>query len=190
MLMARLGKDISVNWNGSTWGYTALHWACARGHDKIATMLLAHPSVDVNQKNKNGCTPFLYACSNGKTTCVQLLLKDARVKVNERNNIGSTPLLWAAHYGHLEVIKCWIASGREMDLGEPGNENNDAIGVATKQGRTDVVSLLERFKANPEQAGAEISEDKQRGNTGGPTDSGLRRSTRIAAQTRKPQGDE
>ena len=36
-----------------------------------------------------------------------------------------------------------------MDLGQPGNENNDAIGGAKKKGKTEVVSLLERFKENP-----------------------------------------
>ena len=35
--------------------------------------------------------------------------------------------------GHLEVIKWWIASGREMDLGQPGNEKNDAIGTRRKE---------------------------------------------------------
>ena len=88
--------------------------------------------------------------------CVQLLLKDARVKVNEPDNDGYTPLYWAAYYGHLEVIKWWIASGREMDLGQPGNEKNDAIGVAKKRGKTEVVSLLERFKDNPEETRHEM----------------------------------
>jgi hypothetical protein len=60
------------------------------------------------------------------------------------------------------VIKWWIASGREMDLGESGNENNDAIGGARKEeswmsedlkgNKIKVISLLERFRDHPEEA--------------------------------------
>ena len=59
--------------------------------------------------------------------------------------------LWfAARYGHLDVIKWWIASGRENDLGKPGDvDKTDAIGVAKKLGYAEVVTLLERFKENP-----------------------------------------
>ena len=61
------------------------------------------------------------------------MLKDSRVKVNEPDNDGSTPLWCAAYYGHLDIIKWWIASGREMDLGKPGDvDKTDAIGVAKK----------------------------------------------------------
>jgi len=67
--------------------------------------------------------------------------------VNEPND-GFTPLMWAADNGHLDVIRWWIASGREMDLGTPGDYKSDAIGEARKEGRTEVVALLERFKDN------------------------------------------
>jgi len=65
--------------------------------------------------------------------------------VNEPSNGGVTPLRWAAYNGLQEVIQWWIASGREMDLGTPGDiYKTDAIGTAKKQGKTEVVSLLER----------------------------------------------
>jgi hypothetical protein len=54
------------------------------------------------------------------------------------------------------VIKWWIASGREMDLGEPGNEKNDAIGAATRNERNEEVSLLERFRDHPEETRHEV----------------------------------
>ena len=62
-----------------------------------------------------------------------------------------TPLFWAAFKGRLDVIKWWIASGREMDLGEPGQWQTDAIGEAKDVAETEVVALLERFKENPEE---------------------------------------
>jgi len=76
------------------------------------------------------------------------MLKDSRVKVNEPDKDGETPLWRAAREGHLEVIRWWIASGREIDLEEPGDSKTDAIGVAKKYGKTEVVTLLERFKTD------------------------------------------
>jgi len=71
------------------------------------------------------------------------------VKVNEPNHNGCTPLWRSAGDGSLDVIKWWIASGREMDLGKPGKWGTDAIGVAKMYDKAKVVTLLERFKENP-----------------------------------------
>ena len=45
-----------------------------------------------------------------------------------------------------------------MDLG-PGNQGNDAIGMAKKSGILAVASLLERFQANPPQTRSEIRKE-------------------------------
>ena len=59
------------------------------------------------------------------------MLKDSRVKVNEPAKDGETPLWRAARDdGHLDIIKWWIASGREMDLGTPGDDYTDVIWAA------------------------------------------------------------
>jgi len=61
---------------------------------------------------------------------VREMLNDSRVLLNEPDLSGETPLWFAANWGHLDVIKWWIASGREMDLGKPGDFKTDAVGVA------------------------------------------------------------
>jgi len=77
------------------------------------------------------------------------MLKDSRVNVHECRKGGFTPLWGAASSGHLDIITWWIASGREMDLGKPGDiDRTDAIGVAKKNGNAEVVALLERFKSD------------------------------------------
>ena len=88
-----------------------------------------------------------------------MLLKDPRVKVNELGNEGTTPLYYAACDGFLELIKWWIASGSGLDLGEPGNEKNDAIGGAKKRMKTEVVSLLERFRDHQEKTRHDIRKE-------------------------------
>ena len=80
------------------------------------------------------------------------MMKDSRVKVNAPDNEGHTPLWCAAVCGYLDITKWWIASGREMNLGTPGEvDKTDAIGGAKKWGRTEVVTLLERFKSDAAQ---------------------------------------
>ena len=127
-----------------------LGFNCPRRDSRSAVipLLLAHPGIDVNVKDEDGQTPFYIACY-GRTSCVREMLKDSSVKVNEPNNYGSTPLWQAAVKNHLGVIKWWIASGREIDLGKPGDvDKTDAIGMAKKRGKAEVVTLLERFKSD------------------------------------------
>jgi len=127
-----------------------LHYACDGDSSfPVIPLLLAHPDINVNVKNKYGETPFYYTCLNGRPSCVREILKDSRVKVNEPASNGNAPLFWAAACGYLDVIKWWIVSGREMDLGTPGDVYKmDVIGEAKMYGRTEVVSLLERFKSD------------------------------------------
>ena len=109
-------------------------------------LLLAHPDIDVNVKDIFGRTPFFIACLDAQTSCVWEMLKDSRVKVNEPNSLGFTPLWAAAAYGHLDIIRWWIASGREVDLGKSVEWESDVIGLAKVYDRTELVVLLERFK--------------------------------------------
>jgi len=77
------------------------------------------------------------------------MLKDSNVKVNERNNFGWTPLYPAARYGHIDLIKLWIASGREMDPGKPGDVYKTNAIAGAKQWKKAEVVTLERYKKNP-----------------------------------------
>ena len=55
------GFDVNMDLDGD--GYTFLHFACLRdSRSAVIPLLLAHPDVDVNVKNKGGATPFFYAC--------------------------------------------------------------------------------------------------------------------------------
>ena len=73
---------------------------------------------------------------------------------------GYTPLWYVAGNDHLDAIKWWIVSGREMDLGRPGDvDKTDAIGVAKKRARTEVVTLLERFKSDAAKTRSEVRKE-------------------------------
>jgi len=133
----RTNPTVDVNWkNQGQENWAALHYACQTNRVSLVALLLAHPCVDVNLENDHRETPFCYACTNGNTACVRLLLKDPRVIVREMADYGETTLRLTALYGELDVLKWWIASGREVDLGEPGNDRTDAIDAAEKENRT------------------------------------------------------
>ena len=118
--LMRQDPGFNVNMAVDVHGWTLLHFACSEeSSSAMIPLLLAHPDIEVNEKNKGGWAPFYFACENGYTSCVREMLKDSRVKVNEPINRGSTPLYCAAANGCLDVIRWWIASGTEMDLGIP-----------------------------------------------------------------------
>ena len=159
--LIRQDPGFSLNMDQDGYGRTLLHFACQRdSRSAVIPLLLAHPDIDVKVKDRSGATPFYYACYHGFTSCVCEMLKDSRVKLNKPDRDGETPLWWAAGYGHLDVIKWWIASGREMDFGEPGDvDKTDAIGVARKEGNTEVVNLLGRFKSDAAKTRSEVRKE-------------------------------
>ena len=131
------------------YGRTLLHHACLDSRrSAVIPLLLAHPDVDVNLKDTGGRAPLFLACYVGRPSCVREMLKDSRGKVNDSDRNGYTPLRYA-YYGELDIIKWWIASRREMNLGKPGDvDGTDAIGVARRTVKQEVVALLERFKSD------------------------------------------
>jgi len=145
------GFDVNMEQGGG--GYTHLHYSCHANHSSsVVPLLLAHPDIDVNVEDRYGYTPVFVACRDGHTPCVRELLEDSGVKVNEPVSDRRTPLRCAAFLGHLDVIKWWIASGREMDLGKPGDVyRTDAIGFAKMYDYAEVATLLERFKSDASQ---------------------------------------
>ena len=149
--------DFNVNKVQDRVGRTLLHHAsCESDRSAVIPLLLAHPDIDVNMKDSYGMAPFYLACWNGPSSCVRLL-EDSRVKVNETDADGFTPLFSAVDSARLDNIKWWIASGREIDLGKPGDvSKTDAIGGAKKKGKTDVVTPLERFKSDASKTRSEV----------------------------------
>lgn len=142
--------QVDVNWQNSDYrGCGPLHFAAAYDQAEVISALLAHPRIEVNLRNRHGGIPFRYACKEGRARAARLLLEDPRTRPNDAEDDGSTPLFFAAAGGHNDVIKEWIASGREMDLGGAQVFKSHAIGAAQQEGKADTVALLTRFRDNP-----------------------------------------
>jgi hypothetical protein len=141
-------------------GRTALHLACFHGHHEVVSVLVVHSQINVNQKTNYGDTPFLLGCLNGRVKVVKVLLKDHRVDINMAYDDGCIPLWFVSYRGYVEVIKGMIAlRGDEVDREKSGKydgEYSTAIEIARKENNSEMVSLLERFKAKPAQTRHEL----------------------------------
>ncbi|GAX83990.1 hypothetical protein CEUSTIGMA_g11415.t1 [Chlamydomonas eustigma] len=71
-------------------GRTALHMACANGHESVACYLI-NAGADVDIKNKEGNTPLHWACLNGHKSIVKTLLEKQAI-ISVLNNAGKTPV--------------------------------------------------------------------------------------------------
>ena len=151
-------KEVRIDWTDFH-GWTVLHHACLHDHDQTVSLLLAHPDIEISKKTNGGSTPFFLACSHGALKGVRLLLKEDDVFFNDPRNDGRTPLWRAAFFGHHEVIRWWIASGRAIHPGRSPILSNNALGIARMRGNTEVVSLLERFRANQTQTRHDIRKE-------------------------------
>ena len=152
--------EIKVNWTNSI-QWTALHAASYKGRVEAVKLLLAHPDISVNLKNRDGRTPLSLGCCNGRLSVVEVLLKDPRIDATLDDNDGCTPLWNASQYGNHEVSEWFVASGRDLgDIknkkGKDWNKDYPALEIARKYRKTEVVSVLERFIANPAQTRHEV----------------------------------
>ena len=76
-------------------GFTALHWACHKGHLEMAKFLLLQEQ-DVNAKVIYGYTPLHLATWSGNLEIVKLLVSKGAY-LNAQNNDGDTSLEIAEH---------------------------------------------------------------------------------------------
>ena len=110
-------------------GTTALHQACYFGDASIVSLLLKHPGINVNKQDRDMWSPLAWACDFGSASCVRLLVKDKRV--------------------FIDVVKWWIASGREVPEKRSLNATTDFITDAMEQHYFEIAALLKMFKTDP-----------------------------------------
>ena len=78
--LIRQDPGFDVNMDQTGYGNTLLHFACGdSSRSAVISLLLAHPDIDINVKNKYGSAPFFWACG-GSRSCAREMLKDSRVK--------------------------------------------------------------------------------------------------------------
>lgn len=82
-------------------GWTALHYAAAKGDNKIVRMLLDQ-SADLDARSPTHITPLMMAARNGHIYTVKLLHeKGADATLTDIH--GRSMMTWAEAYGHMDI---------------------------------------------------------------------------------------
>jgi ankyrin repeat protein len=145
-----------INSMGDSRGGTALHAAARNNHSIVVAILLAHPDININAGEFLPCgTAFSETCKTNSDRSAMMLLMDPRLRQNALLPSGESPLVRAISTTSIMVIRHWIASGRDMWLGNPGDALTDAIGKArtplihtttNQNGTNTVLGLLESYR--------------------------------------------
>jgi ankyrin repeat protein len=128
-------------------GQTALMWAAAEGHAKVAEMLI-EVGADFRSRLASGFTPLLFAVREGRTEVVRVLLK-AGADVNDTvpaatgprrgyggrlPPVGASALLLAVTNAHYELAAQLLDAGADPNADLPGYTVLHAITSVRKPG--------------------------------------------------------
>lgn len=142
-------------------GLTPLHLAgIVRGDAAMVSLLLKHPCVDVNAQSGFGNTALSLACGKGYVASVVMLLADPRVDTGWSNPDHETPLWIAVRWGHVDVVRRLVASGRPLRESLKANCPYDcrigtslvpvtALELARRKGELAIWALLESLARDP-----------------------------------------
>lgn len=122
------------------YGFTLLHWACDRGQESTAALLLAR-GADINAVEKRlfKRTPLLLAALSGNSTLVQLLLRHG-ANTAAADYKGWRAVHCAAHAGSIDALRALVAAGARLD--ELTKRNESVLHLAARMGHTALVSEL------------------------------------------------
>jgi len=101
---------------GDSDNLTALHLATARGHYKVAKMLL-DAGVEVNRKTSDKTSALHIAASRGYIDTVEVLL-DGGANIDSLDSSDRTPLFLAVSRGHEDVVALLIKHGAKVNIEE------------------------------------------------------------------------
>lgn len=118
--------------------YTALHWACIRGHWETAKYLIGQ-GADLNAIGGDGGTPLNWAGHHDDVEIVRLMLAGG-AKINVRNQWGMTELHTAIWRGNINVVEFLLDHGSDPAI--KTNEGWTALHYAYRSGHDDVIAML------------------------------------------------
>ncbi|CAH1119591.1 unnamed protein product [Phaedon cochleariae] len=99
---------------GDDHGFSPLHWAAMKGHNKIVEMLLLR-GARVSATNRGDDTPLHLAAAHGHREIVGMLLRQ-RADVNFTNEHGNSPLHYACFWGYPEIAEDLVQHGTKIAI--------------------------------------------------------------------------
>ncbi|GMH66038.1 hypothetical protein TL16_g04342 [Triparma laevis f. inornata] len=151
----------NVNFKNPQSGATALHQACANGHEVCCSHILAQPDV-LHLSNDSGNTPLHWASTNGHKKVVSLLLKRfPDIDVLEKNSFGKSSLTEGFTSENTELIGSLLEhdSATEEKLLQGLPEKQDVPAETTHSlalGKGKVVVKVRELEVSGERRGAKL----------------------------------
>lgn len=127
-------------------GRSALHWATARGHLNVVSVLvtLYHASIDLLTQESE--TPLIIAVLTNNLEMVRLLISYGAY-LQHTNNQGASALHLAAGFGYTSIVRELLSQGAWIELED--NEGESPLFYAVRESHQHVVKLLLDAGANP-----------------------------------------
>lgn len=135
------GDNIDPNLKDGSFYSTALLTACKNNISELVALLLTHPRIDPNEKDRLHNASLLIACSNNNLELATLLLNHPKIDPNTQNANGETPLIIACASGNVELVEKLLAH-KDINIRIKNNDCQDALYAALINGHTKVIELL------------------------------------------------
>eukprot|EP00484_Ammonia_sp_Unknown_P010278 CAMPEP_0197072038 /NCGR_PEP_ID=MMETSP1384-20130603/209897_1 /TAXON_ID=29189 /ORGANISM="Ammonia sp." /LENGTH=353 /DNA_ID=CAMNT_0042510851 /DNA_START=31 /DNA_END=1089 /DNA_ORIENTATION=+ len=131
---ALLNFDVDIN-KRTTAGICALHIATRHGHDHIVSLLLKHPSCDINMETKVKSNALTIGAACNNLPIAHLLLNQAT-----KCRVQDQALLYAALYNDAEMSRVLLNHGANINGSD--QDGNTALMQAAALSNDKVVTVL------------------------------------------------
>ena len=131
------------------YGDMALVGAARSGQVGVIRVLLAH-GAKTGIQDGFGWLPLSAAASRGHVEAVEVLVKEGKADIDAQAQDRLTTLMWAARAGRLEVIRCLLKLGANLDMRRDARDDDDpedAEWTARRHGKEDAANLLADVRA-------------------------------------------
>ena len=133
-----------LNSRDSRNGFTPLHWAVIAGRSNLVCWLI-NKGADVNAADPSGMTPLHKAAVFNRAGSAEALIAagaDYDVCGRKYGALQLMPIHLAAEEGKLEVIKCLLDRGVDVNAATRGANCITPLHFAAAKGRTNVIEYL------------------------------------------------
>jgi len=148
-----IGEPFSINWRNEDdfFRSSLLHQACLQHRTSLIMLLLSHPEIEVNPKDRSGCTPLINTCHYGFDEAARILIGDERVDLNVEDYAGCTPLWWASYFNRIAFVRLIVASGRDFSRSVSCAPQGSSLpsDLAGQKGHKEIAQILAVYVNDP-----------------------------------------
>lgn len=162
-LLLTKGADINAK---DDKGWTALHYACRKGHIDVCKLLI-DAGADYSITSSEFPIDPLSLCAGDSRNKLCIYITEKSIK--DKKDLNSiyfgriTPLCWAAHISYLEICKKLVSNGADVNLRDKDGITplNHAINAMYSWNNSDQIGIVDLLI----KSGADLNAQNKEGNT-------------------------